>query len=145
MNRLTERNIEGIGVLKQPFACERCGDLQWSLPDLGNGDPIDRLTEYEDLEEQGKLLRLPCAVDSEVWYLDKYHDIYAEKIVRGVVNGYSWYRSCGFALDIVWDSPIMGHFGYKRKEIPFSEIGKTLFLTKEDAETALRGGISNYG
>lgn len=52
MERLTTRNSEGIVVLKQPFACERCGDLQWSLPDLGNGSPIDRLADYEDLEEQ---------------------------------------------------------------------------------------------
>ncbi len=28
MERLTIRNDEGIGVLKQPFECERCGDLQ---------------------------------------------------------------------------------------------------------------------
>lgn len=48
MERLTIRNSEGIGVLKQPFECERCGDLQWSIPDLGNGSPIDRLAEYED-------------------------------------------------------------------------------------------------
>lgn len=48
MERLTTRNSEGIGVLKQPFACECCGDLQWSLPDLGNGGPVDRLAEYED-------------------------------------------------------------------------------------------------
>ena len=63
MERLTIRNSEGIGVLRQPYQCERCGDLQWSLPDLGNGSPIDRLAEYEDLEEQGKLYRgwIPCS------------------------------------------------------------------------------------
>lgn len=49
MNRLTVRNSEGIGVLKQPFQCERCGDLQWSLPDLGEGSPTDRLAEYESI------------------------------------------------------------------------------------------------
>ena len=43
MERLTTRNSEGIAVLKQPFLCERWGDLQWSLPDLGNGSPTDRL------------------------------------------------------------------------------------------------------
>lgn len=50
MERLTTRNSEGIGVLKQPFACECCGDLQWSMPDLGNGEPIERLAEYEDTD-----------------------------------------------------------------------------------------------
>lgn len=98
---------------------------------------LDKLGKLEDLEEKGKLLKLPCAVDSEVWYIDKYADLSIE-IVRGVVDGYLWYRSCGFALNIVWDKPIMGHFGYKRKEIPFSEVGKTVFLTREEAEAELK-------
>lgn len=92
---------------------------------------------YKNLEEQGKLLKLPCAVDSEVWYIDKYANLYID-IVRGVVDGYLWYRTCGFALNVIWDKPIMGHFGYKRKEMPFSEIGKTVFLTKDEAESALK-------
>ncbi len=70
MERFTVRNSEGIGVLKQPFECERCGDLQWSLHDLGNGSPIDKLAEYEDLEEQGKLLKLPCAVGDRIYVID---------------------------------------------------------------------------
>lgn len=119
MDRLTIRNSEGIGVLKQPFTCERCGDLQWSLPDLGSGSPVERLAEYEDtgitpeqireidrlyaekckelakckenymaamsitniaielkklreyedLKEQGKLLKLPCAVGDTVYVI----------------------------------------------------------------------------
>lgn len=93
--------------------------------------------EYARAEEQGRLLELPCAVDSEVWYIDKYSDLYIE-IVRGVVDGYLWHRSCGFSLDIVWDKPIMGHFGYKRRPMPFSEIGKTIFLSRESAEATLK-------
>ena len=96
----------------------------------------EQLKSYKDLEEQGKLLKLPCAVDSAVWYIDRYAGIHTE-IVRGVVDGYLWYRTCGFALNVVWDKPIMGHFGYKRKEVPFSEMGKTVFLTREEAEAAL--------
>ena len=97
---------------------------------------VSQLKKYKDSEEQGKLLKLPCAVDSEVWYIDIYGYL-QEEIIRGVVEGYLWYRSCGFALNVVWDKPIMGHFGYKRKEIPFCEIGKTVFLSQEEAEAAL--------
>lgn len=75
MERLTVRNSEGIGVLKQPFQCERCGDLQWSLPDLGEGSPTDRLAEYEDIgllpeqiKEIDKLYTEKC---SEVAQLQK--------------------------------------------------------------------------
>lgn len=74
MDRLTVRNSEGIGVLKQPYQCERCGELRWSLPDLGNGSPIDRLAEYEDLEEKGMLLKLPCET---VWFITDNHSKYA--------------------------------------------------------------------
>ena len=137
MNRLTIRNSEGIAVLRRPYQCDVCGDLQWSLPDLGDGSPIESLAGYEDLEESGMMLKLPCAVDSEVWYIDVYGENRTE-IIRGIVEGYLWYRSCGFALNVVWDKPIMGQFGYKRKEIPFSEIGRTVFLTKEEAEAALK-------
>ena len=31
---------------------------------------LDKLAEYEDLEEQGKLLRLPCAVGDRVYVID---------------------------------------------------------------------------
>lgn len=123
MERLTVRNDEGIGVLKHPFECERCGDICYSLPDLGDGSPTDRLAEYEDigllpeqikeidklytekceelakiqkenlsgielvqiyaelrkleeyrkLDEQGKLLRLPCAVGDTVYRISISH------------------------------------------------------------------------
>lgn len=136
MDRLTTRNSEGVAVLKTPYRCDRCGEEIYRLADHGNGEPIEELCRLEELKEQGRLLELPCAVDSEIWYVDVYGEIKTE-IVRGVVDGYLWYRSCGFALNVVWDKPIMGHFGYKRKEVPFSEIGKTVFLAQEGAEEAL--------
>lgn len=75
MNRLTVRNNEGIGVLKQPFQCERCGDLQWSLPDLGEGSPTDRLAEYEDIgllpEQIKEIDKLYAEKCSEVAQLQK--------------------------------------------------------------------------
>lgn len=145
MGRLTERTDDGIAVkeeygenvLKTIYQCYGAEPL----PHYENCDEgycaMEKLAEYEDLEEQGKLPKLPCTVDSEVWFFDKYGEPHAE-IVRGIVDGYLWYRSCGFALSVVFDKPIMGHFGYKRKEMPFSEIGKTVFLTKEEAEVALQ-------
>lgn len=100
---------------------------------------LEELKEYRKAEEQGLLLRLPCKVGSEVWYVEEYG---FPEIVRGVVDGYLWYRSCGFALNVVWDKPIMEHFAYTRKEMPFLDIGKCVFLTREEAETALaeKGG-----
>lgn len=66
MERLTTRNIAGVAVYKNPFECERCGETIWRLPDYGNGSPTEKLSAYEDAEEQGLLLRLPC---NEVWFI----------------------------------------------------------------------------
>ena len=107
-------------------------------------EALEKFNRYKKLEEQGRLLKLPCAVGSEVWYIDKYSDLYIE-IVRGVVDGYLWSRSCGFSLNIVWDKPMMGHFGYKRRPMPFSEIEKTVFLTRVEAEAALKKWRVNNG
>lgn len=63
MERLTTRNDMGKAVLKQPYKCERCGEEIWSFSDYGNGEPINKLAEYEDLEEQGRLLKLPRALE----------------------------------------------------------------------------------
>lgn len=66
MERLTTRNIAGVAVYKNLFECERCGETIWRLPDYGNGSPTDKLAAYEDAEEHGLILRLPC---NEVWFI----------------------------------------------------------------------------
>ncbi len=81
--------------------------------DNKNFEILNKLGEYEDAEEQGLLLRLPVAIGSEVWKIinqrDNFTDIHY-KIVT-IVN---------FRLDML------------------KEIGKTVFLTKEEAEQTLK-------
>lgn len=101
------------------------------------GNPIDKLAEYENAEENEMLVHLPCKYGDEVWFIDEYYGIYETRIVRGVVDGIVWYKSCGFALDIIFDRPIMGHSAYKRKSMPFTMIGGKLFTNRELAEKAL--------
>jgi len=98
-----------------------------------DGIPLDRLKEICEAERDGRCVVLPCKVGGEVWYIEQ------RKIVRGVVDGYLWYRSCRFALNVVWDEPIMEHFGYSRREVPFRDIGTIFFLTREAAEKKLEG------
>lgn len=121
MVRLTERNSEGIGVLKQPYQCDRCGDLQWSLPDLGNGSPTDRLAEYEDLEEQGKLLKLPCAVGNMTYHANRIFGYIVDAIVERIE----------IDSDGSWVITSSGTHS-------FDDFGKTVFLTREEAEAALK-------
>lgn len=142
MNRLTVRNSEGIGVLKIPFECERCGDLQWSLPDLGNGSPIDRLAEYEDLEEQGRLLKLPCAVGDTYFEIER-----AFWFDKKKCKGCEYYAAdsveefCFFEDETPSCIDIAEKTFKKSSEIMSCMeedlFGKTVFLTREEAEAAL--------
>ena len=103
----------------------------WAMADLR-----ERLKDYEDAEEQGLLLKLSCKVGDTVW------DIDYSRPCAYTITGYSF----GIAEDYI-DEPV------KEDEIVYyytnsigsivgsfasSEIGKTVFLTKEEAEQALK-------
>ncbi len=101
----------------------------------------EKLKEYEDLEEQRKLLKLPCAVGDTVWDIDFGRPCSYE------VTGFSF----GSLNDDDWEEKVLEqvivHYTNSSGSITgtfaASEIGKTVFLTKESAEAAvkeLRGG-----
>ena len=87
------------------------------------------MKEYEDADEQGVLLRLPCKVGDTVYVkMASYCDIqYAEAEVRDFTH----FTSCGFCAVIT-----SKHFD--KQNIPFSEIGKAVFLTQAEAEQKLK-------
>ena len=79
------------------------------------------LREYRKLEEQGRLIELPCAVGDTVYWI-------SESDACLFCNGPCYERCEEGALKI--------------KEIPFkphmlNEIGEIIFLTKEEAEAKL--------
>lgn len=88
-----------------------------------------KLKQYEDAEEQGLLLRLPCKVGDTVYVkLASYCDLpYAEAEVRDFIH----FTTCGFCVVVT-----SKHFN--KHAISFTEFGKTVFLTKEEAEQALK-------
>lgn len=86
-----------------------------------------KLEEYEDLEEQGKLLKLPCAV-GDIVYVKMQFGGYAEAEVRD----FTFFLTCGFCVVVTSDK-------FDKQNIPFSEFGKTVFLTREEAEAVLKG------
>ena len=89
----------------------------WAMADLR-----ERLKEYEDAEEQGLLLRLPCKIGDEAWALRHYKGVtYAQK---GFVNEMFFTRDMRLCIVV--------------KNIARGEFGKTVFLTKEEAEQALK-------
>ena len=85
---------------------------------------LRRLAEYEDLEEQGLLLRLPCPIGTTVYNTTLWDDV-TEKVE---VNGETLYR-------IVHK--------HKVSKSTFSlgdfyNFGKTVFLTQAEAEQKLK-------
>ena len=85
---------------------------------------IERLAEYEDLEEQGLLLRLPCKVGTTVYNTTWWDDV-QEKVK---VDGKTFYRTV---------------HEHKVSKSTFSlldiyDFGKTVFLTKEEAKQKLK-------
>ena len=124
MERLTTRNIAGVAVYKNPFECDRCGDTIWRLPDYGDGSPTEKLADYEDLDEQGLLLRLPCPIGTTV-YNTTWWDCVQEKVK---VDEKTFYRTV---------------HKHKVSKSIFSlldiyDFGKTVFLTKAEAEQKLK-------
>lgn len=131
MERLTERNSMGVAVYKIPYACGNCNEELYRLPDYGNGSPTDKLAEYEYAEEQGLLLKLPVFIGNIVYRINEYADkpiipMGVTSIeIKGITDTFKELKckECVFG----------GEFKYR-----FSDIGKTVFLTKEEAEQALK-------
>ena len=95
---------------------------------------LEELKQYRDAEKQGLLLRLPCKVGDTVYIiLASYFDIgtYNIKYAKADVRDFAHFTSCGFC--VVATSKVFG-----RLTIPFSDFGKTVFLTKTEAEQKLK-------
>lgn len=119
MERLTKRSENGTAVYNTPS-----GDpVKW---ENNRHKVLQKLAEYEDLEDQGKMLKLPCAVGDTV-YVKMQFGGYAEAEVRD----FTYFLTCGFCVVVTSDK-------FNKQNIPFSEFGKTVFLTQEAAETALK-------
>ena len=95
-----------------------------------------KLKEYRDLEKQGILLRLPCKVGDTVWDNDY------GKPCAYTITGFSF----GTGEDYI-DEPVSlrevvcyysNYSGSITGSFAVSEIGKTVFFTKEEAEQKLK-------
>lgn len=127
MERLTKRNSMDIAVYKNPFECERCGDTIWRLPDYGNGSPTEKLADYEDAEEQGLLLRLPCKVGDTIYEVSYENRKYI--IREHIVNQFVYIAYRKPRIEIYCE----GENGFLSSSIT-GQLDDGLFLTKEEAE-----------
>ena len=89
---------------------------------------LHKLAEYEDLEEQGRLICLPCKVGDSLY-----------QPIRKNVNEY---KVIGLCYDItggkwLFEAAYQSGLEWIKTVCRFEAIGKTVFLTKEKAEQAL--------
>lgn len=101
-------------------------------------EEANKWEEYKDLEEQGLLVRLPCKVGDMVWDNDfGYPESYE---IKAFSYGYcDSYVEPGIGIE---DEIIFYYENYTHSisitgAFPISEIGKTVFLTLEEAEKKL--------
>lgn len=94
-------------------------------------DVLKKLAEYEDLEQQGKLLKLPCAV------LDEFYCIWRNKgqnpIQKMQVKKIEIHERKGIVIQMEF----VGNRGCLFRFYE-DDFGKTVFLTIEEAESALK-------
>lgn len=116
MDRLTKRNSDGtVGISALKYY------------NYNNFQKMaQKIAEYKDLEEQGLLLRLPCKVGDKVFKL-KQHNYCPTGICHKVISCSECRANTPFGV-------VEGKFMLKE----LKEIGKTVFLTKSEAEAKLK-------
>ena len=139
MERLTDRNADGNYFYPKCFEkcdglgasrkCDKC-EITTSI--------CEKLGKYEDLEEQGRLIKLPCKVGDKI-FLD----------FAGFGKDIDKFTVKDFHLDCFEDGETILFCDYESNDktlsgqIDVTEFGKTVFLTKSEAEAKLkelRGG-----
>ena len=132
MERLTERVNDRLIMMKQDS-----GDNVPYYWDEGNFKVAEKLAAYEDLEEQGLLVRLPCKVGDDVYIIpsppicglnifygcENVNRVYHQHIESITFAGSHWYAT--------------GRNEYKEKVLNDTAFGTTWFLTREEAENKL--------
>ena len=89
---------------------------------------LEEFKSYKQAEEQGLLVRLPCKVGDTVYV--KLSAYCKSKYAEAQVRDYTYFTSCGFCV-------VVTSTKFEKQSIPFSEFGKTVFLTREEAEKKL--------
>lgn len=109
MQRLTlHRNRDGS--VSQPT------DLDWNKV-------LDKLINYEDAEEQGLLVRLPCRAGDRVYVKD------GDQVRLGTVK----------AISITTEVVIRGIYNHFRFTTFAGVWGDSVFASQKEAEAALKG------
>ena len=101
-------------------------------------EALNKLAEYENLEEQGRLIRLPCKVGDVVYTIEKRrnnHGTHDKVIVEHTVIAFV-IEGCPVPfMQIVGDNANKNIYG---KFVRIDAIGTLAYLTRAEAEAKLK-------
>ena len=110
---------EAIKHCEEKADCTQCGEEHRQLAEW-----LRELQKYQDLKEQGRVVELPCKIGDTVWDIRWWDDTTETR----VIDGKTYFRR------------VMKHKVTKSKFklFDYDNFGKTVFLTKKEAEAALK-------
>ena len=137
MERLTDRNADGDYFYPKCFEkcdglgasrkCDKC-EIATSI--------CEKLGKYEDLEEQGRLIKLPCKVGDTVWDND------FGRPCAYTITAFSFGECEEYICKPVTTKEVVFYYenssGSITGSFAESEIGKSVFLNKSEAEAKLK-------
>lgn len=100
----------------------------------------NKLKEYEDAEEQGLLIKLPCGIGADIYYIpskvnfdlnvlhhqEENNKVYHQNVVSITYTRNGWYLECDKDIEYGTDGIFLDKM-----------FGETWFLAEKDAENAL--------
>lgn len=119
---------EAVETVKLALCAKHMVDLETL-----NNTPISRLVELAEADKDGRCVVLPCKVGDTVYTNNRVlgaDNAMHDEICTRRIKGYG-----GNALNKMW---LIANGDYCDLSIFPSEFGKTVFLTREEAEKALR-------
>lgn len=135
MERLTKRIDLGNGKTTVDFSDSKCGEFLTNHKE-GVRALFEKLADYEDAEEQGVLLRMPCKVGDSVWAITSpinlgFDEGETLEVYKCVVESISFYNNRKHQIRLYSGGVFVTWY------VRVSDFGKQVFLTKEEAEQAL--------
>ena len=125
MSRLTKNYSDGTHGASDDLPC---GENSYNYKNL----LIEKLGKYEDLEEQGRLIKLPCNRGDKIYFVKSAFSMAHFPIEATVTS------ICGVDCDndVMYSS--ITEYNKIDRRFRSSDIGKTVFLSKSEAEARLR-------
>lgn len=126
MERLTERENDKLIMVKQDN-----GEYIPAYWDEDNFKAIKKLADYENLEEQGLLARLPCKVGDTVYRVNAGAKQPIIPMIVSEIHFLCYKNERAVRFDAIGKED-MGESCYR-----LEDIGRIVFLTHEEAEKKL--------